>query len=179
MTAMSLVNRVLAALVALALLLGGVLAAVEIGLAAIGRSPWLVPHDQWSTWLQEHAWNTAIVRVILAGLVVLGLTLLWVALRRGKPNTLALPARASGVQFTASRRGVEATLAAAARRTDGITSANATAGRRTVRVKAGTSMRSPGDLQQRVTNAVTERLDELGLTQTLRARVALSRKEAR
>ena len=40
---MTVVNRVLATLLALALLLGGLLAVVEIVLAALGRPPWLVP----------------------------------------------------------------------------------------------------------------------------------------
>lgn len=174
---MALLNRILSALMALALLMGGLLAAVEIVLALLGQPSWLVPHEQWSAWLREQTWDTAVVRLALIGLVVLGLLLLVPALRRGKPSVVALPARrgSTGTQVSASRRGVEKTLAAAARRTEGISSARAYVGRRTVRVKARTATRSKPDLQQHLTAAVDTRLDELGLTGTLRPRVTISR----
>ena len=57
--------------------------------------------------------------------------------------------------------------------------ASAKAGRRTVRVKAATAMRSPQELQQPVTAAVTERLGELGLSDVLRPRVTVSVKSSR
>ena len=47
--------------------------------------------------------------------------------------------------------------------------------RRTVRVRAATALRDPGDLQSRVTEAVTQRLDELGLSGSLRPRVTVSK----
>lgn len=179
---MALANRILSALLALALLLGGLLATAEIVLTQLGRPPWLVPHDQWSSWLGAQTFDGTVVRVALVLLVVLGLLLLVPGLRRGKPGTLALRPSEGGaghVRMTASRRGVEKSLASAARRTSGITSATATAGRRSVRVKARTSTRSAGDLQTQVTAAVTGRLEELGLSGTLRPRVTISKKEAR
>ncbi|TFV64139.1 hypothetical protein E4P41_02550 [Geodermatophilus sp. DF01-2] len=175
---MHVVNRVLATLLALALFLGGLLAIVEIVLAALGRSPWLIPHPQWSTWLAEQTFAAAVVRAILIGLVVLGLLLLVAALRRGKPGSLALPGRTDGVRVSASRRGIERTLSTAARRADGVRSARVQARRRTVRVKASTALRSTDELQQPVTAAVTERLDELGLAGVLRPRVTVSRESS-
>jgi hypothetical protein len=172
-------NRVLSTLLALVLLLGGLLAVVEIVLAAVGRPHWLVPHQQWSSWLAEQTFASAVVRAILIGLAVLALLLLVAALRRGRPGALALPARAAGVQVTASRRGIERTLARAAQRPDGVQSARVHAGRRKVRVKATTALRSPGDLRPQVTAAVDERLDELGLAGTVRSRVTVSRKGTR
>lgn len=173
---MHVVNRVLATLLALALFLGGLLAIVEIVLAALDRPAWLAPHEQWSSWLAGQTFAEGVVRAVLIGLVVLGLLLLTVALRRGKPGSLRLPGRTEGVRVSASRRGIERSLATAARRADGVRSARAKAGRRAVRVKASTALRSTGDLQQPVTAAVTERLEELGLTGVLRPRVTVSRK---
>jgi hypothetical protein len=57
--------------------------------------------------------------------------------------------------------------------------ARARAGRRAVRVKAKTAMRSPGDLQQRVTAAATDRVEQLGLSGVLRPKVTVSREKAR
>jgi hypothetical protein len=172
-------NRVLATLLALALFLGGLLAVVEIVLAAFDRPAWLVPHQEWSTWLAGESFDDGVVRAALIGLVVVGLLLLLlVGLRRGKPGSIALPARTDGVRVTASRRGLERSLATSASRAGGVRSARAKVGRRAVRVKATTAVRS-GDLQQPVTAGVTERLEELGLSGVLRPRVTVSQESAR
>lgn len=171
---MTVVNRVLATLLALALLLGGLLAVVEIVLAALGRQPWLVPHPDWTTWLSDQDLGSGVVRAALIGAVVLGLVLLVLALRRGRPGALPLPARVESVRTTASRRGLERTLRAAATRADGVRDARVKARRRRVSVRAATTLRDPGDLQSRVTQAVTERLTELGLADRLRTRVTVS-----
>ena len=176
---MQVLNRVLSTLLALVLLLGGLLAVVEIVLAALGRPHWLVPHEQWSSWLAEQTFASAVVRAVLVGLAVLGLLLLGAALRRGRPGALALPTRTDRVRVTASRRGVERTLARAARRPAGVRSARVRAGRRRVRVTATTALRSPGDLRRQVTAAVDERLDELGLAGTVRSTVTVSQEGTR
>ena len=172
---MTVVNRVLATLLALAFLLGGLLAVVEVVLAALGRRPWLVPHPDWTSWLTDQTLGSGIVRAVLIVAVVLGLVLLVLALRRGRPGALPLPARVESVRTTASRRGIERTLRAAATRPDGVRDAQVRARRRTVRVRAATALRDPGDLQPRVTEAVSQRLEELGLSGTLRPRVTVSR----
>jgi hypothetical protein len=176
---MTVVNRVLATLLALILLLGGLLAVIEIVLAALGRSPWLAPHPDWTAWLGDQTLAPAAVRAALIGAAVLGLVLLVLALRRGRPGALPLPARVEAVRTTASRRGIERTLRAAATRPDGVREARVRARRRTVRVKAATALRDPADLQSQVADAVTRRLDELGLAGTLRPRVTVSKGAAR
>lgn len=119
-----------------------------------------------------------VVRAVLVGLLVLGLLLLVTGLRRGRPGSIPLPDRIDGVRVTASRRGLERSLATSARRAGGVRSARAKVRRHIVRVKATTAVRS-GDLQQPVTTAVTERLEELGLTGVLRPRVTVSQESAR
>jgi hypothetical protein len=171
-------NRVLATLLALALFLGGLLAVVEIVLAAFDRPAWLVPHQDWSEWLTGEDFAGSVVRAVLIGLVVVGLLLLLVGLRRGKPGSIPLPARTDGVRVTASRRGLERSLATSASRAGGVRSARARVGRHKVKVKATTAVRS-GDLQQPVTAGVTERLEELGLSGVLRPRVTVSQESAR
>lgn len=108
--------------------------------------------------------------------MLLGLGLLVLALRRGRPGSLALPARGDGVRVTASRRGIERTLSRAAQSADGVRDATVRAGRRKVRVTAHTALREPGDLIQRVTAAVDGRLEELGLSETVRSQVTVSGK---
>lgn len=178
---MTLLNRILSALLAIGLLLAGLLAAAEIVLAQLGQRYWLVPHQQWSSWLGEQTWDATIPRAVLVGVGALGLLLLTAALRPGKPPSVALPARSdssTGTVVSASRRGLEKTIAAAAQRPEGIHSATADVRRRTVRVKARTGTRSKTDLQQQVTAAVSQRLTELDLSDTLRPRITIA-KESR
>jgi hypothetical protein len=175
---MHVLNRVLATLLALVFFLGGLLAVVEIVLAALDRPAWLIPHQQWSQWLTGQDFAGGIVRAFLIGLVVIGLLLLAVGLRRGKPGSIPLPARTDGVHVTASRRGIERSLATSARRADGVRSAQARVGRRTAKVKATTFARSRDDVEQPITAGITERLQELGLSGVLRPRVTVSQEKS-
>jgi hypothetical protein len=177
MTAVNVVRRVVSALLALALLLGSLLMIAEIVLAALGRAP-LLPYSEWTGWLRTHSWNDWRVNVVLGGLFVLGLLFLVLALRRGKPASLALSSGSDGVAATASRRSVEKSLAAAAARTTGIAAATASVSRRTARVNARTVARSGPGVRAEVESAVRGHLDSLGLERPLRTRVNLSTKDS-
>ena len=170
---MTVVNRILAALLALVLLLGGLLAASEIVLAQLGRGPWLVPHAQWSAWLGRRTLADGLVRAAMVGLVVVGVLLMLAALRRGKPHHLTLPSTIEGVQVTASRRGVERSLREAGSRISGVRAVEVRAGRRTVKVRAHTASRGEGQVQQQLTDTVAARLQQLGLADRLRPRVTV------
>jgi len=166
------INRLLAALLALVLVLGGLLVAVEIVLARIGQPYWFIPRQQWGSWLTRQTWDAAPVRFILAAMVLVGLLLLLAALRRGRPRLLPVACDSPGVQVDVVRRGAERAVVAATRRTSGVSSASASIGRRKATVKAKTISRSTGDIQQEALAAVTARLADLGLD-GLRPRVKL------
>ena len=173
MTTTSWVTRVVAALLALGLLVGSLLALVEIVAAALGRGPALVPYPEWTDWLRTHSWNDWIITAVLGGLVVLGLLLLLLAFHRGKPGSLALKSHSEGVDFTASRRSVEKSLAAAAARTNGVADASAAVGRRTARVNARTLASPDPGLHEEVEAAIRGRLDSFALERPMRTRVGL------
>ena len=180
MSAVVLTQRVLAALLALALFLGGLLGAIEIVLAQLGQPQWLIPHSRWSAWLREQTWDAGVVRVVLVGLALLGLLLVIVALRRGKPRALTLPPREgrtpAGVNLTVNRRGVESSLSATARRTGAVSAASTTLGRRSAKTTVVTAARSTGDLRGDVASAVGSRLAEFGLADKVRPRVTIKQK---
>jgi hypothetical protein len=175
----ALINRLLATLLALALVLGGLLAAVDTALVQLERPPFLVPTDHWAAWFRVQSFGAGTVRAVCAGLVLLGLVLLLCALRRGRPASLPLPGRSEGVTVTASRRELERTLSAEACRVDGVESARTRARRHGVTVQARTALRDPGDLSTRVTEVVTARLGDLGLAGRLQPRVTVSSGSAR
>ena len=179
MTATTWVTRVVSALLALALLVGSLLAIVEIVAASLDRAPAMVPYSEWTSWLRTHSWNDWIVNVALGGLAVLGLLILLLAFRRGKPASLPLQRRTDGVDVTASRRSVEKSLAAAAARTTGVIGASASVGRRTARVEARAPARSDPGIREEVESAVRGRLESLGTERRMRSRVALSTKDTR
>ena len=172
---MQVINRVLAALLAVALFLGGLLAALDILLVQAGRPAWLVPTEQWAAWLRTQTFGAGIVRLICGGLVIVGLLLLICGLRPGRPGALRLPPRTEGITVTTRRRELERTLATSLTRLDGVASARAQARRHSVRVRVVTALRDPADLPTRVRETVTGRLAELGLADTLRPRVTVSR----
>ncbi|MDH2413790.1 DUF6286 domain-containing protein [Nocardioides sp. CER19] len=179
MTATGWVTRLLSALLALALLLGSLLAVAVIAAAALGREQALVPYPEWARWLRTHDWNDRIVMVVLGALVVVGLLLLLLAFRRGKPASFALNSRTDGVTITASRRSLEKYLAAAAARTNGVSNASVSLSRRSARVDARTVGLSESGTRDEVETAVTGRLDALDLERRMRTQVALKTKDKR
>jgi hypothetical protein len=152
---------------------------VEVALAAAGQAPGLVDFTQWTTWMSERNWDDPTVRTILVGLLVVGLLLLLLTLRRGKPATLSLRPRTSGVDVQASRKSVERSLAAAASRTSGVTSADASVRRRTARIVARAGRNPESGLAQDVESAVRARLGSLSLAQEPRLDVQIHAKDKR
>lgn len=176
MTPTNTINRLLAAVLALALILGGLLAAVEIVLARLGQPYWFIPRQQWGNWLTRQTWDASLVKLILAAMALMGLLLLLTALRQGRPRVLPVASDAPGVRVDILRRGAERAVVAAARRTNGVRTASASIGRRKATVKTKTSSRSTGDVQQEALSAVTARLGDLGLAR-LRPRVKVKGKK--
>ena len=183
MTATQLLTRALSALLALALLLGSLLVVAEVVVAAADRGPWLVPYADWTAGLGARSWDDWVVYTILAGLVVVGLLLLFLGVRRGKPATLPLRGRTQGVDVQASRRSVEKSLVAAVSRTFGISGAKASVRRRSARIEARATTRavtrSESGLRQEVESAAKSRLESLGLARDLRPRVRIYAKDKR
>jgi len=166
---------VLSALLALLLVVGGLLVAVEIVLAQLGRQALLIPSSAWASWLGGQTWDTFTVRLVLAGLVVVGLLLLILALRPGKPRRLALPATGSNLHVSIARRALQQNLADTAARASGVASASAKAGRRTVTVTATTANPNNTEVQKAAQAMVNQRLEQLGLARRLHSRVRIER----
>lgn len=175
MNAATITNRVLSALLALLLVVGGLLVAVEIVLAQLGRQALLIPSPAWASWLGGQTWDTFTVRLVLAGLVVVGLLLLILALRPGKPRRLALPATGTNLHVSIARRALQQNLADTAARASGVASASAKAGRRTVTVTATTANPNNTEVQKAAQAMVNQRLDQLGLARQLHSRVRIER----
>ena len=166
---MRVANRVIAAVLALGLLVGGLLVAVEIVVAGFDRRPWVLPHDDWYRSSRTRAWESAPARWIFIGLVAAGLLLLLLQFARRRPTALALAPGA--VPADLGRRSLERSLAREAAAVDGVAAAKAKVDDDRVDVVATSNRRQTGDIQPRVTQALDRRMGALGLARPPSVRV--------
>ena len=161
---MRLVNRLLAALLSLALIVAGVLVVVEVVAQRLGRNPAVVDWPHLYDWARRTPWQQGSVRVACILLAVAGLLLLAAELKRSKPDRLAVRSETTDAAYT--RRGVAATVRSAVSDVDGINSASVSVSRRKVKVEATTAGLQPftaETLQEPATTAARQRLDTLEL----------------
>jgi len=162
-------NRVLAAMVALGLVVGGLLVAVEIVVAGFNRRPWVVPHDRWYTSARLRSWEAGPPRWIFIGLVAAGLAMLIAQMVRRRPATLALAPGA--VPADLGRRSLEKALVREASTIDGVSGARAKISRDMAEVVANSTRRQTDDLGPLVTQALDRRLSTMGLARPPAVRV--------
>lgn len=168
---MAVLDRVLSAVLAFALLVGGLLVAVEIVLAGLGRGPWFVAHDRWAASARTTPWSDADVRLALAGLVVLGVLLLVVAGARRRPEELPLVARGGGVVSTLDRRTVERWLVGQVEGVDGVSGAGVRIRHGSTSVEATSLGRDVGAVEPGVREVASSSLASLDLDRVPRVRV--------
>ncbi len=152
-------------LVALALLVLGVLVLVEVvwALAFGGTTPVLLPFPAAADYFAGLTWDSRAVRVILIGLVIVGLLLLVAELRRSKPGLLTLASSNGPVTAGVDRRTLQRAAATAATDVDGIGSATARVSRRRVAVSGVSGLRDPSGLQDQLTGRMQSWVDGLNL----------------
>ena len=174
---MRVANRVLAAVLALALFVGGLLIAVEIVVAGFDRRPWVVPHDDWYNSARLRSWESAPPRWIFIGLVAAGLALLISQLARRRATTLALTP--GSVPADLGRRSLEKSLVREASRVDGVSAAKAKIKDDRADVIASSNRRQTDDLGPRVTQALDRRMGALGLARPPAVRVKVNGRSSR
>ncbi|HEV2888104.1 MAG TPA: hypothetical protein VGX49_14425, partial [Jatrophihabitans sp.] len=119
---MRLFNRLLAALLSLALIVAGVLVVVEVVAERLGGGPAVVDWPHVYDWARRTPWQQGSVRVASILLVILGVLLLAAELKRSRPSRLAVRSSTTDAAYT--RRGVAATIRSAVSDVDGINSAS-------------------------------------------------------
>lgn len=177
---MRIVNRLLAALLALALITVGLLVVIEVAAARLGRHPALIHWHTSYAWLHRTHWQQGSVRVAAAALIVVGLLLLIAELKPARVSRLAVTddtAAPDDVAYT--RRGVSAALRAAVTDVDGVRAATVRISRRSVSVTAQAATQD-GDaaraLREPATAAARDRLDALQLASPPRLSVRVNRR---
>ena len=166
---MGIANRVVSAVLALAVLVGGILVAVEIVVAGFDRRPWVLPHDDWYNSARLRSWEDAPPRWIFIGLVVAGLVLLFLQFARRPPRALAMAAGA--VPADIGRRSLEKALVREATRVDGVAAAKVKVREDRAEVVASSNRRQTDDIGPTVTQALDRRMAALGLARPPAVRV--------
>ena len=116
-------NRVLAALLSLALIAAGVLLIIEVIAGRVSHRPAVVDSHPADAWANSTTWNAGSVRVACAVLMLLGLALLIAELKPARVSRLAAdPAQAgaAGIDTAYTRRGLAAAIRSAVTGVDGV-----------------------------------------------------------
>ena len=175
---MRVLNRVVAALVAVALAVAGVVVAVEVFVAQVlKREPWIVPYDRWYRSSQENTWSADVVLQIGLALIGIGLVLLLLQFLKRKPTSFPLETRQPGVDAYVGRRSLERSLTRAAEHVDGVSSAKAKVAGNRVRISASSNRRVAPDLESQVNEAVTSSLRRVHLVREPPVSVSVSRRD--
>jgi hypothetical protein len=169
------VTRLVSAVLALALLVGGLLAALEIAAAGLGREEDLVvPWRDWRQDLLETPWEDFTVRVWLTAILAVGALLLFLLLVPRRPTAVPLADRVAGSAAELDRSGLEHHLAACLQRVDGVGGARVRVRGSRVLVSAVTPGRDTGPVESSLRSAADAALRQLDLARSLSVRVAVS-----
>ncbi len=154
---MRVTTRLVSAVAAALLVVAAVVALIELFLAAMGRTPWVVDWRSLETFGQEHSWDDAAVRLIALALGASGIALLVVALRPRPPVTLDTQLGTELTVLTIRRRPLEALVNDVARSVDGVVDASSRWSGRAMTIHVTTRRASTAS----VDGAVGPRIDAL------------------
>lgn len=167
-------SRAIPALIAGIVLLAAGAALVWLSVTRLVTGSWPTVLQGPSDWLAALAWNDPAVGQIGIAAVIAGVILLLCAIIPGGFSALTIDDSGTGAGVEAppvqeqetvmTRRAVAHLAKARCVQIDGVGSASATATTRRVHVNVTTSLHEPGDLRQRITDAVRARLEEAGLS---------------
>jgi len=179
MDAVRTTNRIVSALLALAIAVIGALVVIEVVLAALDKEHWILPHRDWAQSARETVFSDRSARVFFAVLAAAGLALLFLELVRRRAPALPMTRRGDGVDADLDRRGIERWLATRLADVEGATSTKAKIAKRSVEGTAQTPQRDVADVQGRLEQAAQQHLDALDLAQPITARAKVtSRRQA-
>jgi hypothetical protein len=164
-------NRVMAALLSLALVAAGVLLIIEVIADRMSRRLALVNWHPAYDWARRTTWNAGSVRVTCVVLTALGLALLIAELKPARVSRLAAgPAQAGAADIDTAytRRGLAAAVRSAVTGVDGVRGASVKVKRRKVTVAATVAAQDRAaarSLRAPITAAAGHRLTALELRQ--------------
>lgn len=174
---MRIANRLLAFVVALALLALGVIVIIEVISARSGASPVVIGWHSILSWGQRNTWKATSVELACVISAVFGLVLLLPQLRRRRPTRLTVKAGGGATDAALTRKGVVVTVRGAVADVEGVSSSQVKVSHRRIRVAAtssATTSETADSLRSQVKDAAQRAVDELKLTANRRLRVTVA-----
>jgi hypothetical protein len=167
-----------ATIAAIVLSAAGVTVVIDVIAAHLAGGSLVWPQRAIAAQLRAAQWNSTAILVIAAAVTALGLLLALAALTPGRRTLIRLRSDDPAFVVGTSRRNLRRSLTDAARDVDGIAKAKAKPHRHTVKVKATSQLRDPGNQRDKVHAAVHRRLQALGPAGLGNVKVKIKRKEA-
>lgn len=166
---MRVLNRLLAALLSLALMVGGVLVIVEVIAALTGQGPVWWDWQATRRWAERTSWEDTLVRIVCVVAFVVGAILLVAELKRPRVRRFRVARATTDPRTTDTaytRGGVAAAVRSAVARIDGIRGVRVAVKHRTVKVVATVGSQNRAFLREvgeTATEAARDSVDRLGL----------------
>lgn len=159
-TANRIINRLLAALLGLALLIAGLVAAIEILVSLFGGAHFLVPTDTWLDTLRSTPWNAESVVLVATGVLVVGVVLL-VAGIAARSRIISMRRPKDTIEVVASARAVAQVLRRQAESVSGVSSASSEVSARGARVVATVPIADPQRVEAELSQVLSETLRKI------------------
>lgn len=174
MLVLHLLNRLLAALLSIAVVAATVVLVVEIARWALEAPAWLVPWRDWGTPLAELRVDDPGLRVAAGVALAVGLLLLAFELWPRRPVRYPAEPLGPGSEAAVTASGLRSTVVTAAREVAGVRSASVRARRRSVSVKVHTRARDRApETRQTVRDGAVAALADLRLRRPPSVRVSV------
>jgi hypothetical protein len=177
---MKLVDRLLAFVLSLALIIGAAVVVIEVVAQRTGADPVLADWPAVLRWARDTSWGAAPVRLFSILLTIVGLALVVAQLKPRRPSQVSLDSGSDTTDATVTRRSLARTLRSAVTDVDGVSDAVVTVRRHCIRVRAWTRAIQPSavtPMRETISQAVRDRLDAVRLKQPPTLSVRLSTKE--
>lgn len=171
-------NRLVATLLALALAVGGALVLYEVVRVALGyHHGQVIAYSRLARAMRRNSWDDLGPIIGSSVCVAVGLLLLLLGLRRGKPDALTLTPLADDVETVTTRRSLQKAMRRTATETEGVSSAKVKVGRRKATVKASSPLRRGEGLDARIRERLEAQLTEISLAKPPRLKIKTSTRE--
>ncbi|NUR70365.1 MAG: alkaline shock response membrane anchor protein AmaP [Hamadaea sp.] len=172
------VNRLLAVIVALALIALSVVVIVEVIAAAVGARPVLIDWPDALAWARRTRWDDSALKVTGLLLALGGLGLLVFEFWPSRVRRLPVSSTDPNLDVAVTRRGLAQDMTAATEEVDGVTPTRVKVGRNRIRVLATARDAAPdaAGLTEEVAASAGTHLDRLRLARRPRLSVNVARR---
>lgn len=171
-------NRLVATLLALALAVGGALVLYEVVRTALNHSHGgVIAYSRLARAMRRNSWNDLGPIIASSVCIAVGLLLLLLGLRRGKPDALTLTPLAEDVETVTTRRSLQKAMKRTASETEGVSSAKVKVGRRKAKVSATSPLRRGEGLDDRIRERLEAQLTATQLAKPPRLKIKTSTRE--